>query len=117
ASHNETCRGIVYGVITQRVETEIKPRIFFEDFPNRVLYVGDTTAGGAWKEVCPAHHPRPEQPTVFTAGAGRLVIDREKRRVDLILIDGTRHTADLKDPKKYEVARFAELILGLDPDS
>jgi LPS export ABC transporter permease LptG/LPS export ABC transporter permease LptF len=114
---NQTFREIVYGVITQRVETEIKPRVFFEDFPNRVLYVGDTTAGGAWKDVFLADTSHPEQPTVFTAGAGRLVIDREKRRVDLVLIDGTRHTADLKDPTKYEIARFAELILGLDPDS
>src|SRR4029450_11569142 len=39
------------------------------------------------------------------------------RGVDLALIDGTRHTAALKAPTKYEVARFAELILGLDPDS
>jgi LPS export ABC transporter permease LptG/LPS export ABC transporter permease LptF len=114
---NQTFREIVYGVITQRVETEIKPRIFFEDFPNRVLYVGDTTAGGAWRDVFLADTSRPEEPTVFTAGAGRLVIDRERRRVDLVLVDGTRHTANLKQPAKYEVARFAELILGLDPDS
>ncbi len=114
---NQTFREIVYGVITQRVETEIKPRIFFEDFPNRVLYVGDTTAGGAWRDVFLADTSHPEEPTVFTAGAGRLVIDRENRRVDLVLIDGTRHTANLKEPTKYEVARFAQLILGLDPDS
>ncbi len=114
---NQTFREIVYGVITQRVETEIKPRIFFEDFPNRVLYVGDTTASGAWRDVFLADTSRPEEPTVFTAGAGRLVIDRENRRVDLVLLAGTRHTANLKDPSKYEVARFAELILGLDPDS
>jgi len=114
---NQTFREIVYGVITQRVETEIKPRVFFEDFPNRVIYIGDTTAGGAWRDVFLADTSRPEEPTVFTAGAGRLVIDREKRRVDLVLIDGTRHTANLKDPTKYEIARFAQLILGLDPDS
>ncbi len=114
---NQTFREIVYGVITQRVETEIKPRVFFEDFPNRVLYVGDTTAGGAWRDVFLADTSHPEEPTVFTASAGRLVIDREKRRVDLVLLEGARHTANLKDPTKYEIARFAELILGLDPDS
>lgn len=114
---NQAFREIVYGVITQRVETEIKPRVFFEDFPNRVLYVGDTTANGSWRDVFLADTSRPDEPTVFTAAAGRLVIDREKRRVDLVLLDGARHTANLKDPTKYEVARFAELILGLDPDS
>jgi LPS export ABC transporter permease LptF/LPS export ABC transporter permease LptG len=114
---NQAFREIVYGVITQRVETEIKPRVFFEDFPNRVLYIGDTGPGGTWREVFLADTSRPDEPTVFTAATGRLVINKEKRTVDLVLHSGSRHTASLKDPSKYEVAQFAELILGLDPDS
>jgi LPS export ABC transporter permease LptG len=114
---NQSFREIVYGVITQRVETEIKPRVFFEDFPNRVLYVGDTGPGGSWRDVFLADTSRPDEPTVFTAASGRLVINRDKRTVDLILLSGSRHTASLKDPSKYEVAEFAELILGLDPES
>jgi LPS export ABC transporter permease LptF/LPS export ABC transporter permease LptG len=114
---NQAFREIVYGVITQRVETEIKPRVFFEDFPNRVLYIGDTGPGGTWRDVFLADTSRPDEPTVFTATSGQLVINKEKRTVDLVLRSGSRHTASLKDPSKYEVAEFAELILGLDPDS
>ena len=54
---------------------------------------------------------------MFTAASGQLVINREKRTVDLLLQNGSRHTANLRDPSKYEVARFSELILGLDPDT
>ena len=114
---NQSFREIVYGVITARAENEIKPRVFFEDFPNRILYIGDALTGGGWRDVFLADTSRPEEPTVFTATAGRLVIDRERRSVDLVLRDGSRHTANLKDPSKYEVARFAELISGLDPDT
>ena len=49
---NQTFREIVYGVVSARAENEIKPRVFFEDFPNRVLYVGDTPpGGGGWRDV------------------------------------------------------------------
>ena len=114
---NQTFREIVYGVISARAENEIKPRVFFEDFPNRVLYIGDTLHGGGWREVFLADTMKPEEPTVFTAASGQLVIDREKRTVDLLLRNGTRHTANLRDPSKYEVTRFTEFILGLDPDT
>ena len=114
---NQTFRQIVFGVISARAESEIKPRIFFEDFPNRVLYVGDAPAGGGWRECFLADTARPDQPTVYTAESCRLAIDREKRTVDMVLTRGSRHAATLSDPAKYEVARFAELILGLDPNT
>ena len=105
------------GVISARAENEIKPRIFFEDFPNRILYIGDALSGGGWRQVFLADTMKPEEPTVFTAASGQLVINREKRTVDLVLQNGSRHTANLRDPSKYEVARFSELILGLNPDT
>ena len=114
---NQTFREIVFGVISARAENEIKPRIFFEDFPNRVLYVGDAPTGGGWRECFLADTSKPDQPTVFTAESCRLAIDREKRTVDMVLTRGSRHAATISDPAKYEVARFAELILGLDPNT
>ncbi len=116
-SANQTFREIVFGVITARAENEIKPRVFFEDFPNRVLYVGDAPTGGGWRECFLADTARPEQPTVFTAEACRLVIDREKRTVDLVLTRGSRHAANLTEPDQYEVDRYAEFIIGLDPNT
>ncbi len=114
---NQTFRQIVFGIISARAENEIKPRVFFEDFPNRVLYVGDAPAGGGWRECFLADTSKPDQPTVFTAETCRLAIDRDKRTVDMVLTRGSRHAATLSDPAKYEVARFAELILGLDPNT
>jgi LPS export ABC transporter permease LptG/LPS export ABC transporter permease LptF len=114
---NQSFREIVYGVITARAENEIKPRVFFEDFPNQILYIGDAPTTGGWRDVFLADTAKPEEPTVFTASAGRLAINKEKRTVDLVLNDGSKHTANLKDPSKYEVARFAELIIGLDPNT
>ena len=117
-SANQTFREIVYGVVSARAENDIKPRVFFEDFPNRVLYVRDTpTGGGGWLDVFLADTTNPEEPTIFTARSGRMVIDRARRTVDLVLRDGTRHATNLRDPAKYEVTRFSEFITGLDPNA
>ena len=48
-------------------------------------------AGGGWKDVLVADTTRPEPIEVIMAARGRLVLDREKRRVDLVLSDGTRY--------------------------
>jgi lipopolysaccharide export system permease protein len=115
---NQTFREIVYGVVTARAENDIKPRVFFEDFPNRVLYVRDTpSGGGGWLDVFLADTTTPDQPTIFTAKRGRMAIDRAKRAVDLVLEDGTRHSTNLRDPAKYEVTRFSQFIIGLDPNT
>jgi LPS export ABC transporter permease LptF/LPS export ABC transporter permease LptG len=115
---NQTFREIVYGVVTARAENDIKPRVFFEDFPNRVLYVRDApSGGGGWFDVFLADTTTPDQPTIFTAKRGRMAIDRAKRTVDLVLEDGTRHSTNLRDPAKYEVTRFSEFIIGLDPNT
>jgi LPS export ABC transporter permease LptF/LPS export ABC transporter permease LptG len=117
-SANQTFREIVYGVVSARAENDIKPRIFFEDFPNRVLYVRDTPPGASgWLDVFLADTTTPDQPTIFTAKRGRMVVDRGKRTVDLVLEDGARHNTNLRDPAKYEVTRFGEFIIGLDPNA
>ena len=36
---NQTFREITFNVVSQRVETEIRPRVFYQDFPGWVLYV------------------------------------------------------------------------------
>ena len=83
-----------------------------------MLYVRDTPTGSSgWLDVFLADTTNPEEPTIFTARAGRMVIDREDRTVDLVLENGTRHTANLRDPSKYEVTRFTEFITGLDPNT
>jgi LPS export ABC transporter permease LptG/LPS export ABC transporter permease LptF len=117
-SANQTFREIIYSVVSARAENEVKPRVFFEDFPNRVLYVRDTQPGtSGWLDVFLADTSNPDQPTIFTARSGRMVIDRRNRRVDLVLEDGTKHTANLREPAKYEVTRFSEFITGLDPNT
>ena len=115
---NQAFREIVYGVVSARVGSEVKPRVFYEDFPNRVLYVRDLEPGGTgWLNVFLADTTRPDEPVVYTTERGRMAVDRAKRSVEILLEDGTRHSTHVNDPAKYEVHRFESLTVRLDPES
>ncbi len=115
---NQTYREIVYDIVAARAENEVRPRVFFEDFPNLVLYVRDNAPEGrGWRDVFVADTRKPNQPEVFLADRGYLVLDREQRRVDLVLERGTRHSSPLDNPERYEVQQFARMTMGLDPET
>ena len=88
-----------------RAEGEVRPRVFFEDFPNIVLYVREVPlerpglarrAGrGHLEPVAAGDLPRQARPH------GRR--SRRPRTIQMVLEDGTRHTTKLDDPAAYEV--------------
>jgi len=115
---NQTYRQLVYDVVSQQVENDVQPQVFFENFPNWVLYARDIPQSGGWKDVLVAE-TRPEAATIiYMASRGRLVLDRVKQTVDLVLEDGTRYSRRGPDGQSMETYRFTEhLTLKLDPQS
>src|SRR5688572_26172521 len=115
---NQTFREITFAVVSQRVETEIQPRVFYEDFPGWVLYAKEEPDQGepGWKKLIVAKAEPGDQTTMYFAAKGRLVVDREKRTVDLVLVDGTIYRSARTG--ETDATRFhTELVLGLDPAS
>src|SRR6476659_2951834 len=43
---NQTFRQITYDVVSQQLENDVRPQVFFQNFPGWVLYTGDIPAGG-----------------------------------------------------------------------
>jgi LPS export ABC transporter permease LptF/LPS export ABC transporter permease LptG len=113
---NQRYREITFSIVAERAEGEVRPRVFFEDFPDLVLYVREVpVSGGGWRDVFMVDS-RPGQPSAtYLARQGRVVIDRERRTVEMVLEDGARHTADAAG--KYEVFQFKQLLLRLDPEA
>jgi LPS export ABC transporter permease LptF/LPS export ABC transporter permease LptG len=113
---NQTFREVTFSVIAERAEGEVRPRVFFDDFPDLVLYVREVPlSGSGWNGVFMADS-RPGQPAaVYLARHGRVVIDRKSRTVQVMLEHGAQHTSDAD--KKYQVSRFDRIVLRLDPAS
>src|SRR6476661_1096446 len=56
----QTFREITFEVVTKKVENDIRPRQFFEDFPGWVLYVRDQREQEAgWRDVLVANTSKP----------------------------------------------------------
>ena len=114
---NQRFREITFNIVASGAETNIKPRVFFTSFPNRVLYVRDIQPETGWRDVFLADATEPAHTTVFVAKTGRMVIDRGKRTVELVLENGTQHTTSRDQPEQYDAEAFESTVLRVDPDT
>ena len=112
---NQRFREITYDIVAARAEGEVQPRVFFDSFPNFVLYVREVPSAGGWDDVFMADSRDPAAPAIYVAKRGRVILDRPARTVEMELQQGERHTAD--PAGKYEVVRFDRVLLSLDPQS
>lgn len=114
---NQAFREMTLQIVADRAEGEVRPRVFFEDFPGLVLYVRDIPQTGGWQQVLAADTKDPSQPVLFLAETGRMLVDREARTIQMVLEHGARHTTSAQHPEQYEVLRFERMVVSLDPES
>ena len=87
---------------------EIQPRVFYEGFPQLVLYVENVQAarGAAiWKGVFIADMTNPAAPRITLAEQGVLVSEGPNR-LHLHLTNGSTHENDPNDPSHYQISTF-----------
>ena len=115
---NQAFREITYRTVANRAEGEIKPRVFDEYFPGVVLYAREvSTTNEGWSDVLLADTRASAHPDIYVAERGRLILDRERRRVDIVLTQGTGHQVDPLQPETYEAHEFDEIVIGLDSET
>ena len=114
---NQKYREILFATLSKKVESDIKPRVFFQDFPNWVLYPRNEAAPGqaGWNDVLLANTSKPDTVEVHMAKHGRIVLDPVKRTVELILTDGAKYAT--AGPGESNTGQFKQVIIRLDPDS
>ncbi|MEX2662064.1 MAG: LptF/LptG family permease, partial [Vicinamibacterales bacterium] len=113
---NQRFREITWELVSKRVENDVQPRVFFEDFPGYVLYSRDIAPGGGWKDVLVADTSTPGETTISMAARGRLVLIPDERRVDLVLTEGTQYmTGSEGEAETYDFT--GNLTVGLDADT
>lgn len=115
---NRTYRDIVFSIIQAKAESDIRPRVFFDEFPNLVLFVRDVppeTRG--WQQVFLADSRNPNAPQLLTAERGHFVLEPQVPRVDLILENGILHRTRPDNPQQYELQTFESLTVQLDPEA
>jgi LPS export ABC transporter permease LptG/LPS export ABC transporter permease LptF len=109
-------REIAYSVVAEQVEHDIKPQVFFQNFPNHVIKVGDVMPGGRWRDVFVAETENATT-RVYLAREGRVALDRERRLVQLQLTNGVSYTTNLANREQADSTAFASLSVNLDPNA
>ena len=101
--------------VANRAESNVKPRVFYGEFPNRTIYARDVVPGG-WRDVFLADTSQPGQTTVYFAKEGRLRVDRDEA-IGRAGADragrGTRRRST--KPDEYEGGDYDSTIIHLDP--
>ena len=112
-SANQSFREIVFNVTASRAEGEVKPRVFFDQFPGKVLYVREVPpTGGGWQGVFMAEERDGQIVAVYLARRGHMVVDRDAQRIDMVLEDATKHS--LEADGRYDVSKFDRAVLSVD---
>lgn len=112
---NQDFREIMFRILSERAEGEVKPRVFFDAFPGATLYVRDLPPAGGWKDVFLATGDPGTPQTIHVARSGRVVIDRAKRKVEIVLEQGSTHM--VQDRDGYRPSSWAQTILRVDPET
>ena len=115
---NQAFREITFRAVATRAEGEVRARVFDEYFPGVVLYVREVLPdGGGWADVFLADTRSSNQPDIYIAEQGRVVINRDDRQVDIILSAGSGHQVNSLEPETYEVHNFDEAVIAINADS
>lgn len=104
---------IAFEITASLAEGEVKPGVFFDRFPGLTLYVRDIPRTGGWDGVFMADTRSGKGTEVYLAKRGRVVIDRQRQTVELVLEDATRHTDNASGT--YDIFTFERAIINLDP--
>lgn len=116
-SIRETYR-ILNRIAAVQLTAEIQPRVFEEQFPNTILYVGDVISGNVvrWRKIFladitppdqqkPEGRERGEGPRITIASEAIAVADPVHNRIQLSMVDGSSHEAG-KNPNEYYATAF-----------
>ena len=115
---NQTFRELTFEVISKRIDSDLHPRVFFQDFPGWVLYARDEPDPGVpgWKDLLVTKTDEASGTrTIYLSRRGRMVINRAERQVHLVLENGNRYS--ITKDGQADTSNFpGALILALNPD-
>lgn len=103
-------------IMTQSISQQVQPRVFYEEWEGKVLYVFETPEGEErWKGVFLAESvPSGGDNEITVADWGEVRVEPDGERVVLRLYNAMRHKVDLNAPDRYEVSRHRRLDLILE---
>jgi LPS export ABC transporter permease LptG/LPS export ABC transporter permease LptF len=111
---NQSFRAVTFELTTKMAAEDVRPRLFYEGFPGKVILIGDRKSNGRWAEVMIADTSIPGRPAIQLAESGGLVVDDTARLVNIVL-EGVSSYRPLEKAGEYQVQRSGEELATIDP--
>jgi LPS export ABC transporter permease LptG/LPS export ABC transporter permease LptF len=113
---NHSLQQLRLEITTQSISQQVQPRVFYEEWEGKVLYVFETPEGEErWKGVFLAESvPSGEDNEITIADWGEVRVEPDGERVVLRLYNAIRHKVNLGSPDRYEISRHRRLDLILE---
>jgi LPS export ABC transporter permease LptG/LPS export ABC transporter permease LptF len=113
---NQKYREVTFPFLTQKTETEIKPRFFYEGLPGKVIYLLDKQADGSWSNILLADTTKPDHLTFDLAERGDLILDPVARTGAIVLTEARRY-APGATPGTYSTSQVDTERFPIAPDA
>nr|MDP9121684.1 LPS export ABC transporter permease LptF [Acidobacteriota bacterium] len=113
---NHALQQLRLDILTQSVSQQVQPRVFYEEWEGKVIYVFDEPPGESrWRGVFLAEAiPGSQNNRITVADFGEVKVDEGGERIVLRLYNAVQHKIDLNAPDNYEISRHKQLDLVLE---
>lgn len=112
---NQTYMRVTFELTQKMAAQDVKTRLFYEGFTGKVILVSDKNPGGQWQEVLLADTSQPGRPAVRLAQSGNLVVDEERRLVNIVLNQVSGYQP-LPATGEYQLQQSGQEIIHIDPE-
>lgn len=112
---NQTFIDALFELTQKMAAQDVKTRMFYEGFTGKVILVSDRTPEGQWKDVLLADTSQPGRPAVQLADTGQLVIDDDRKLVNIVL-DKVSGYQPMPSTGEYQLQRSGREITQIDPN-
>lgn len=114
---NQEFREVAFRRLAQQSESDIKPGVFYEGFPGKVIKVGAQRPGGGWLDVMLADTSQPGRPALTLAPVGFLEIDEARKEVAIVLPGESQQYLPGKEPGVYDTATARDQRFAVSAES
>jgi lipopolysaccharide export system permease protein len=109
---NQSFKQIIYDILQNRINFDIKEDVFNKDFDNLVILIANKESDHHLKKIFIADSTQSQTPKVILAEEGKIVSDPKTLRIQLNLTNGTIHELSEKR-RHYQILKFDRYDLTL----
>lgn len=112
---NYALEKLMFRILTTNAASELKPRVFYNQFPNLILYVQDipSNKSNEWQGVFIYDESEIDRPRLLLAQQGFVHPKGQSGDSELELKDGSWHEVDPRTPQDYTYVGFFTNIFQL----